>query len=138
MSSSRVDRARRRILGRSKDWVKKFDVNDYVNRPEMIEKLHEEKQMWLARVMDLEEEVTSLSNQLHDSELRGQRLDTTLRHTRQQSSTVFGMALISTILMGIGVNLVTGGPYVWVGCVMIAASAALQLLAFAAVLRLRD
>ena len=36
---------RRQILGYSSEWIKKFDVREYLYNPPLIEKLHEEKQI---------------------------------------------------------------------------------------------
>jgi hypothetical protein len=74
MSDQILDKAKRRIIGRYTEWVKKFDVDEYTQHPPMIEKLYEEKQLAAITVLELEQKVEELSTALHNQELDNQKL----------------------------------------------------------------
>ena len=124
------DEAKEQIVGRQLDWIKKFDVSEYVQNPPLIEKLYEERQLALVAYFDLEEKTQNLSEQVHLLELKNKELNVQLEEARNQQLSVFILSIVATILMGIGVNIATDTPYSWVGWVMISASVALEVMAF--------
>jgi len=118
-----------KIVGRTPNWIKPFDVNDYLDNRAMIEKLYEERQMALAKVIDLESKVTTLSSQVHQLELSEQRLRIILKEKNARSFWVFGISLIATVTVGIGVNVVTSSSS-WIGWFLIAIALLLEIIAF--------
>jgi hypothetical protein len=124
------DLARQYIIGSYTKWVKRFDVNDYVKNPPMIEKLYEEKQLALAEAAKLENLVESLKSQNHELELHKQRLELLVNEAHRRSNLVFGLSLLATLFIGIGVNLVTSTPYLWIGWMMIISGCILEVVAF--------
>lgn len=130
MSSEVADEAKRRIIGRASDWVKSFDVDEHVKHPPLIEKLHEEKQLALVRSNDLEEQVSDLSNRIHELEKENQKLILQHDEIKKDSLTIFVLSLIAAILASIGANLATGQPNNYEGWVMIISAVVLEFIAF--------
>jgi len=125
-----MDKAKRRIIGRTSDWIKKFDVSEYVQNPPLIEKLHEEKQMALAHSLDLEKQVHALFERNHELELQNQKLLLQHNEQKRRSSYVFVLSLIAAITVSIGVNIATDKPYGWVGWIMIVIAISLEIASF--------
>ena len=134
MFSELSDKAKKRIIGRY-DWIKKFDVNEYVQNPPLIEKLYEEKQLALVAFFDLEEKAKNLTERVHSLELENRELTTQIREVKNQQISVFGLSIVATVLIGIGVNIATDKPYAWAGWVMIAVSVILEVIAFSLVVQ---
>ncbi len=130
MSSDISERAKRRIVGRSFDWIQKFDPIDYLENQPMIEKLHEEKQLALALSLDLETKVEQFTLRARELELENQRLSSSAKNSRRLSFIIFSVSLLATILIGIGVNISTDQPSDWKGGVMIIAAIILEVIAF--------
>jgi hypothetical protein len=122
--------AKRVIIGRHRSWIKKFDSSEYLQNEPMIEKLFEEKQLALLRTIELESELETLTNQVHELELDNQKMSMKLDENKRQSLIVFSLSLLATILIGIGVNVATGNPYIWVGWIMIVAAVIIEFLVF--------
>lgn len=125
-----TERARRIIIGRYADWVKRFDINEYVQNPPMIEKLYEEKQLALTSSIDLEKQVGELQAQIHDLKLQNQRLEIEIREASRKSFLMFTLSLLATVLVGIGVNVATSSSNNWMGWVMIVSGCLLEGIAF--------
>ena len=130
MAKGLSEQALEKIVGRTPNWIKPFDVNDYLDNRAMIEKLYEERQMALAKVIDLENKVSALSKRVHDFELSKQRLEIMLSEKATRSFWAFGISLIATVTMGIGANIITSSELVWLGWFLIGTSAVLELIAF--------
>ena len=130
MPTESTERAKRMIIGKYADWVKRFDVNEYVQNPPLIEKLYEEKQLALTSSIDLEQEVKTLHSQIHELHLTNQRLELELNESNRKSYLLFTLSLLATILVGIGVNIATASPDGWAGWVMIVAACILEIIAF--------
>ena len=96
----------------------------------MIEKLYEERQMALAKVIDLESRIAALSSQVRQLELSEQRLRITLAEKTSRSLWAFGISLIATVTVGIGVNLVTSSSSSWIGWFLIIIAVLLESIAF--------
>ncbi|MBI5825738.1 MAG: hypothetical protein HZB18_17050 [Chloroflexi bacterium] len=130
MPTEASERAKRMMIGKYADWVKRFDVNEYVQNPPLIEKLYEEKQLALTSSVDLEQEVKILQSQIHELNLTNQRLELEVNESSRKSSLLFTLSLLATILVGIGVNIATSSPDGWAGWVMIVAACILEVVAF--------
>jgi hypothetical protein len=130
MSDDLSEKAIKRMLGRTPNWIKPFDVTEYLGNRPMIEKLYEERQLALAKSVELEKTISGLSSKIHQLELSEQRLDLKLSEQKNLSFTVFSLSLIATITIGIGVNVLTSSPYEWIGWLLIAISAILEIVAF--------
>lgn len=130
MPAEASERAKRMMIGKYADWVKRFDVNEYVQNPPLIEKLYEEKQLALTSSVDLEQEVKILQSQIHELNLVNQRLELEVNESSRKSSLLFTLSLLATILVGIGVNIATSSPDGWAGWVMIVAASILEVVAF--------
>ncbi len=124
------NQAIRRMLGRTPNWIKPFDVTEYLDNRPMIEKLYEERQLALAKSVELEKTVSDLSSRIHQLELSEQRLNLKLSEHKRLSFTVFGLSLIATITIGIGVNVLTSSSYEWIGWLLVAISVILEIMAF--------
>ena len=138
MSSTLSDKAKRLIIGRSPDWIKKFDVNEYKNNIPMIEKLYEEKQFALTKCFELENEVQELNKNMQGMELDRQKLSIQLKENKNNSLIIFVLSLIAAILLGIGVNIITDKPYTWAGWLMVIFSVMLEISAFFFIKQKRD
>jgi len=130
MTQDAADQAKRLIIGEYVEWVKRFDINDYVKNRPMIEKLYEEKQLALARSFQLEEKVQKLEIHIHDLELKNQKLTLNIHETSRKSTVTFLLSLVATVLVGVGVNIATSTPYGWTGWIMVFVACILQVIAF--------
>lgn len=130
MPTDSTERAKRMMIGKYADWVKRFDVNEYVQNRPLIEKLYEEKQLALSSSIDLEQEVKVLESQIHELKLINQRLELELSELNKKSSLLFILSLLATILLGIGVNIATSSPNDWTGWIMIASACIIEVIAF--------
>jgi hypothetical protein len=130
MTTSESDKVKRIIVGRYVDWVKRFDVYEYVQNPPMIEKLYEERQLALLSSLELEKRIGELEAQNNDLRLQNQKLTLQVKEARQRSFLMFLLSLIATVLVGVGVNIATSTPYGWTGWIMIASGCILEIIAF--------
>lgn len=130
MTQDTTDQAKKLIVGEYVEWIKRFDVNEYVKNRPMIEKLYEEKQLALAASLQLEVRVKESETRIHELELQNQRLEIQVQETSRKSVTTFLLSLLATILVGVGVNIATSTPYGWTGWVMVAIAGILQCVAF--------
>lgn len=123
-------RVRQMIIGLPSRWIKEFDVREYVQNPPMIEKLYEEKQLWLSWCHDLNDQVNDLSPRLHECETRNRLLEQQLETAKRHSCIAFFLTLSATIFVGLGINIVTDTPDNWVGWVLIGFSVINEVIAF--------
>lgn len=130
MPNSLTKQAKRVIIGRYPDWIKKFDVEDYFNNRPMIEKLYEERQLALTTTLDHEETIKGLANEVDELRAENVRLALKVSGSKKQSILIFVLSLLATILISIGVNIVTDKPYTWVGWVLIGSSVILEFIIF--------
>lgn len=130
MPTDGTEKAKRLIIGRYADWVKRFDVNEYVQNPPMIEKLYEERQLALTSSVDLDKQVKLLETQILELRLENQRLELELSESNQKSYFLFALSLVATVLVGIGVNIATSTPFGWTGWVMVIIACILEAIAF--------
>jgi len=130
MPSDLTTKARRMMIGRYAEWIKPFNVIDYLQNPPMIEKLYEERQMALTSSLDLERQVKELGSQTHELKLLNQKLEMEVDEASRKSLIMLALSLLATVLIGIGVNIATSAPYGWTGWIMIIAACLLEGIAF--------
>jgi len=130
MPIAEPERAMRMRIGKYDDWIKRFDVNEYVQNRPMIEKLYEEKQLFFTSSVHLERQVKDLESQINKLNLQNQKLELELSEASHKSFLMFALSLLATVLAGIGVNLATTSPNGWSGWVMIVAACLLEGMAF--------
>jgi hypothetical protein len=130
MPSDFTPKARRMMIGRYAEWIKTFDVTDYIQNPPMIEKLFEEKQLALSSSFDLEKQVKELESQVYELKLQNQKLELEVAEASRKSFIMFSLSLLATVLLGIGVNIATSTPNGWAGWIMIVTAFILEAVAF--------
>lgn len=129
---------RRIIIGRYADWVKRFNVDDYVQNPPLIEKLHEEKQLALVSAVELENRLALMRKELEGLRLENRTLHHQINEGSRSSSFMFALSLLAIVLLGVGANLATNKPSEWLGWVLIVFGGTLEVLAFLLRPRKRD
>jgi len=132
MSDDFLDEARKRMIGSYPDWIKKFNVNDYVFNPRLIEKLYEDKQLLLAESLELRENLQKQSSELQALELKNQKLSLQLEEAKRRTTLMFVISVLASLLTGIGVNVATGNPDKWIGWTMIIFGVVLESVVFLA------
>jgi hypothetical protein len=130
MSEDTVDQARRFIVGEYVEWVKRFDVNDYLKNKPMIEKLYEEKQLALATSLHLEDNLKDLQTRVHELEVQNKVFGVQLEDASRKSNWAFFLSLLATVLVGFGINIVTTTSDDWKGWVMVVSACVLEIVAF--------
>lgn len=135
MSNRLTDKALRRIIGHDSEWVKEFDVNDYLDSGPLIEKLYEEKQLTLAKNFDLEHREEQLSSDNKNLELKN--LEFRLQLDEKKRNSFYGsvLSILGALLGSIGTNVATGNPSGWTGWVMIVFAILMEIIAFLMVAR---
>ena len=130
MSDNLSKQAKRKIVGHYPDWIKRFDIKDYYQNRPMIQKLYEERQIALATNLDQDEMIGGLSYEIQELKLQNQKLSMKLGENRRQSTLIFSLSLVAMILVGIGINIITDKPYIWIGWIMVGTSVILEIIAF--------
>lgn len=130
MADKYFDKAKRRIIGRSYNWIQTFDPIDYIGNRPMIMKLYEEKQLAIALNLDLEAKIEDATKKIRKLELENQRISSLANIGKKQAFTNFSISLLATILIGIGVNIATSQPNNWAGWVMITSAIILEVITF--------
>lgn len=128
-----LEEARRRTIGSYSDWIKKFNAMEYVLNPPLIEKLYEEKQLLLAECLKLQEEIQTQSSEVQALKLENQKLSLQLGESKRRSNLGFAISLLASLLVAIGVNVVTSKPDRWIGWVLIVSGIVLESIAFLAI-----
>lgn len=131
------EKAKRKITGKEPNWIRKFDISEYIQNPPMIRKLQEEKQLALTAFFELDEKVKSYAVRIHELELENQKLSLQTGESKRQQITIFGLSLLATIMLGIGINIATDAPFTWVGWVLISSSVILESFSFLQLFRRR-
>lgn len=121
---------KRAMVGRPSDWVKRFDVDDYVDNPPLIEKLFEEKQLNLQQAMELEKKLASAERNVHQLELEHQTLSHELNEASRRSFFMFAVSVLAILLVGLGINVVTDAPTQHLGWALIVGGVAAELIGF--------
>lgn len=120
----------RLLLGRYSEWIKRFSVDDYVDNPPLIEKLHEEKQLALVDLAELRNQLASTRDEIQTLQLENQALRHRVQGVLRQASHMFALSLLAVVLLGIGVNVVTSRPTGWLGWTLVLCGVAVEWTAF--------
>jgi hypothetical protein len=110
--------------------IQVFDPSEYLNNDAMIKKLHEEKEMALATLHNLQEKVTKSESSKHELELRNQRLNDALGEAGRSSVRIWFLHILAVLLFGFGINVITENPHFWLGWVLIGGAIVAEYVAF--------
>ena len=130
MAQQSIEGARRAVLGRATDWIKRFDVDDYVDNPPLIEKLYEEKQLTLGEAMEFKGQLEAAQGKLHQLQLENQTLRHGLVEASRRSSFMFALSLVAMLLLGLGINVASQQPGDRLGWVLIGLGCVVEVVAF--------
>ncbi len=122
--------SRKLKVGEYADWVKRFDVEEYLGNRPMIEKLYEEKQLALVDAFDFEERLDAVLAAQQRLELDNQGLRQRLADAQRRSSVAFCLSLISVILIGLGISLSTGSASKEIGWALVTIGVGVELVAY--------
>src|SRR5215218_6687085 len=120
------EEAHKRILG-NYEWIKRFNVREYVGNAPLIEKLYEEKQMVLAQNVRLKQENGELTSRLHNQEINNTDLTTRIEEANKRSTAVFFVSLVAAVMAGLGGNFAASQPTSPVGWVLIVLAIVLEI-----------
>jgi membrane-bound ClpP family serine protease len=107
----------------------KFNVEDYLGNPPMIEKLREEKLVAIVQVQDLQNQITSANKDIEKLKLQNQSLQHQLGNIRQRTLLIVGLSILSVILTSIGTGLIVNDFQKCAGWVLTVAGVAVELFA---------
>ena len=130
MTETNFTELERLKVGNLDDWIKQFRIEDYSNNPPMIEKLHQEKQEILVQKIDLEEKISKIEKSNNKLTIENKLAKQKLIDVNKKAIYSSVINVISMILLGFGVNIITSKPYVWVGWFLLGISIALFILSF--------
>jgi hypothetical protein len=117
-------------LYHKRKWIKRFNLNDYIGNPPLIEKLHEEKQLALIDAAVLREQLDTTRKQLQALQFKDQAHQEKLDQSARQSTYAFILSLLATVLLGLGVNVATTKPDDRLGWILIGSAVVVQCVAF--------
>ncbi len=123
--------ARLQIIGNSNDWIREFQVDDYVGNPPLIEQLHQDKQLALVTINEYEARLERARVEIESLKLDRNSLKHALAESTSRSSVSFALALLAALLIAVGANLATTSPRSWIGWFVISAGCFSEILAFA-------
>jgi hypothetical protein len=103
----------------------------YKNRP-MIIKLLKDQEAAKLYIGDQQQKLEAAKDKIHSLEIEKEKLLTKIDESKGQSFMGFGLSVVATILIGVGINIVTGNPpdASWMGWAMIVFAVVIDLLAF--------
>ncbi|KXK16182.1 MAG: hypothetical protein UZ14_CFX002000060 [Chloroflexi bacterium OLB14] len=118
------------IIGNlSNDFEPLLDKN-LLHNEMMMQKINEERQLALIALQDYDLKVSELHETNWELKLENQKLKLELRAEKQkrkldieeisrESTISFFFSIVTTILIGFGINLITSGIYILVGWIMV-------------------
>lgn len=119
------------VIGNINGWIKQFNVDDYINNQPMIEKLYEEKQTALISYFEIENKVESCELEIKRLTRENQELKSLQKNIKQRSLINFSLNIIATVLIGIGVNIISAAKiYFWTGWIMVGVAIILEIISF--------
>lgn len=114
--------------------IRIYDVRDYLNNEAMIKHLHEEKEMALEALHQQRDEIRQVRASNRDLELDNQKLKDRLGEIVRISSKMFVLQILAVLLLGIGINVLTGNPvgnpWFWLGCALVVIGVVVEVVAF--------
>ncbi len=117
-------------IGSPADWIKRFNVNDYKDSPQMIETLHERKQLLLVECENLQSKLDSVNKEVIDLRLKNQSLRQDLREANNYSKLAFVLSIMANVLITGGVAILVSGTSAWIGVLLIIFGLALYVVSF--------
>lgn len=130
MTTEGTDKVKRMIIGKHSEWLVRFDESEYLQNPPMIRKLYEEKQVALTSAYELEKNYKDLEKELAEARLNNQRLELQLGEFARRANLAFIVALVATVILGIGINVATSSPSSFIGWMMIVIGVLLEVVSF--------
>ncbi len=121
--------AQKRIIG-SYDWIKRFNVTEYLDNAPLIEKLYEEKQMLYVESVQWRQEKEELNSRIHKLDVRNTELKTSIREADRRSTAVFFISLVAAVMAGFGGNFAASEPKNPLGWVLIVLAGVLEIILF--------
>lgn len=129
MSSNLPEKVKNRINKQAYDRIINIDINLYLNNPQMIKNLHQERSELFLKNHNLESNIEECSSKIHILELNNKELATKLASANRDSIVSLIISLFIAILMGIGVNFATGDKSTWAaGLIMIILAVGLYIV----------
>ena len=119
-----------RLLSQRQKWIKRFNIDDYIDNRPMIEKLYEERQLALCAVQELQERLETMTKEHQELRLENHGLRKELHQTTRQAASIFILSLVALVLLGLGVNVATAKPSEWLGWALIVAGIIVEFVAF--------
>lgn len=131
MKLPRTEQAIEMMIGIESSWIKPFIIGEYLHNAPMIEKLYQEKQQFLLEATELKSQVDKLNEEVHRLDKMNEATKIKLGEASSRANLVFSLSLLATLLISIGVNVVTSSnQVVWIGWMMIISGCLLEVLAF--------
>lgn len=120
----------RDLMQRQGEWRTPLPrLEEIIHNAPYVKKILEERQLALMRKNELERDARDLNDQIYNLKLYNQRLQMRVSYLIERSKTMIVLSVLSSILIGIGANLVTSFPGNWVGWVLIATGSILETMA---------
>lgn len=110
--------------------VKHFDVSGYVGNPVMVTNLYKEKEEAKAEARVLREDLEASKEVCHQLQLEKQALQHRLKDATWKAFLQILVTIIGTVILAIGINLVTSPTRDWLAYVMIALGGMLEIVAY--------
>ncbi len=124
------DIARRRY--QNYNWERPFDPIEYSANPQAITMLYESYLQVSSDCEEAQEQISVLQKHVGELDKSNALIKSKLESQQKRKWLPFLLQLIAAVLVGIGVNLVTGNPTNWWGWVFVVVSVLLQTIAFQA------
>lgn len=128
MDSGQFSYASKLIKGKPEEWVVPFNIEEYVDNPPMIRKLHERQQFLLIERDELRFQVENLKEIIQEIKIEKELAE-------QAKNLIFIISFLGAIFASIGTNLITANwdfnsyPF-WLGIFLILSALSLEYIAF--------
>lgn len=129
MRNDDADQIRLRV-DYSPDWIRKFDAAEYGGNRSMIEEPVEENQLALVQAMTLEQEAAQLRAEVTALRILWEHLKLAARVRRRLAAVQVVLAVLTVLLVGLGVNIVSAEGSHWCGWVLLSVAAVLEAIVF--------
>jgi hypothetical protein len=110
--------------------VQHFDVSGYVGNPVMIKNLYKEKEEAKEEVRELRDQLEASRLSFHQLQLEKQALELRLKDATWKSFLQLLVTIIGTVILAIGINIVTSPAHDWIGYVMVVLGGILEVVAY--------
>jgi hypothetical protein len=110
--------------------VQHFDVSGYVGNPVMIKNLYKEKEEAREEVRVLREDLEASRLAFHQLQLEKQAIELRLKDATWKAFLQLLVTIIGTVILAIGINIVTSPAHDWIGYLMIVLGGMLEVVAY--------